>query len=168
MPNPLFDTLFAPLAGQDRPLLHLADGRQITAAEFAALVGRLAAALQAAGVRPGDRVAVQVAKSPEALALYGATVAAGAVFLPLNTGYTAAEVDYFVGNSAPRLFVCDPASAAALAPVCASHGTQLLELSGDGRGSLIDLAAGQGDSFVPVDRAGSDLAAILYTSGTTG
>ena len=168
MPNPLFDTLFAPLTGQDRPLLHLADGRQISAAAFATQVGRLALALQALGVAPGDRVAVQVTKSPEALALYGATVAVGAVFLPLNTGYTAAELDYFVGNATPRVFVGDPADAPALAPVCAAHGTQLLGLSGQGAGSLMALAAQQGAGFVPVDRAGDDLAAILYTSGTTG
>ena len=168
MPNPLFDTLFAPLTGQDRPLLHLAGGRQIAAAEFAALVGRLAAALQEAGVKPGDRVAVQVEKSPEALALYGATVAIGAVFLPLNTGYTPAELDYFVGNATPRVFVGDPAHAPTLAPVCAAHAAQFLGLSGGGAGSLMDLAARQGNDFVAVDRAGDDLAAILYTSGTTG
>ena len=168
MPNPLFDALFAPLAGQDRPLLHLAGGQQLTAAAFVALVERLAAALQALGVAPGDRVAAQVAKSPEALALYGATVAVGAVFLPLNTGYTAAEVDYFVGNATPRVFVGDPADAAALDRVCAAHGAQLMGLSAQGTGSLLDLAAQQDAAFAPVDRAGRDLAAILYTSGTTG
>lgn len=98
MPNPLFDTLFAPLAGRDRPLLHLPDGRQITADGFYRLTARLAHALREAGVAPGDRVAVQVAKSPEALAVYAATVALGAVFLPLNTAYTASEVDYFLGE----------------------------------------------------------------------
>ncbi|MFN4155025.1 MAG: malonate--CoA ligase [Paracoccaceae bacterium] len=168
MPNPLFDTLFAPLAGQDRPLLHLADGHQITASAFAAQVGRLALALQALGVGPGDRVAVQAAKSSEALALYGATVAVGAVFLPLNTGYTAAELDYFIGNATPRVFVGDPSQMSVLAPVCTAHGAQFQSLSGAGTGSLMDLAAVQGADFVPAGRAGSDLAAILYTSGTTG
>ncbi|TGD44369.1 malonyl-CoA synthase [Pseudotabrizicola sediminis] len=166
--NPLFDRLFAPLAGQDRPLLHLANGKQISATAFAILVARLAGALVTLGVEPGDRVAVQVAKSPEALALYGATVAAGAVFLPLNTGYTAAELDYFIGNATPCVFVGDPAQSAALVPLCATHGTQFLGLSGDGGGSLMDLAARQEAAFAPVDRSGTDLAAILYTSGTTG
>ncbi|MCU0898880.1 MAG: malonyl-CoA synthase [Cypionkella sp.] len=168
MTNPLYDMLFAPLGHADRPLLHLADGRQIGAADFAALVSRLGNGLRAAGVLPGDRVAVQVAKSPEALALYGATVGVGAVFLPLNTAYTAAEVDYFVGNAKPRLFVCDPKAAAALTPICAAHGADILCLAADGSGSLADLAEGQEAAFEPTARRGQDLAAILYTSGTTG
>ncbi|MCF8485683.1 MAG: malonyl-CoA synthase [Rhodobacteraceae bacterium] len=168
MTNPLFDALFAPLAGQTRTLLHLADGREISAGAFHALTARLAHALHRAGVQPGDRVAVQVTKSPEALAVYGATVALGAIFLPLNTAYTATEVDYFLGNATPRIFLCDPAKEATLAPVAERHGARLLSLSGAGEGSLIDLAAGQAETLAPVDRQGSDLAAILYTSGTTG
>ncbi|MFN3721480.1 MAG: malonate--CoA ligase [Paracoccaceae bacterium] len=168
MPNPLYDTLFAPLVGQDRVLLRMADGRNLTAADFAALVGRLAGALIAAGVTPGDRVAVQVAKSPEALALYGASVAVGAVFLPLNTAYTVAELDYFLGNARPRLLVCDPAQTASLTPLCVAHDAQVLDLSGRGTGRLMDLSGQHEAMFSPVDRVGSDLAAMLYTSGTTG
>ncbi len=168
MMNPLFDALFAPLAGQNRPLLHLSDGSQIRADHFHDLTARFFHALHSLGVRPGDRVAVQVTKSPEALAVYGATVALGAIFLPLNTAYTAAEIDYFLGNATPLIFVCDPAKARALAPVAARYGAKLLGLSAEGQGSLIDLAADQPCTLVPVAREGSDLAAILYTSGTTG
>jgi malonyl-CoA/methylmalonyl-CoA synthetase len=168
MTNPLYDRLFAPLAAQARPLLHLADGSQIRADQFHDLTARLFHALGAAGVEPGDRIAVQVTKSPEALALYGATVAMGAIFLPLNTAYTPAEIDYFLGNATPRLFVCDPAKAEALLPVATRNRAQLLGLSAKGRGSLIDLAAGQPTTLTPVPRDGRDLAAILYTSGTTG
>lgn len=168
MTNPLYDALFAPLTGQTRPLLHLADGSHIRADQFHALTARLFHALGAAGVQPGDRIAVQVTKSPEALALYGATVAMGAIFLPLNTAYTPAEIDYFLGNATPRLFVCDPAKAEALLPVATRNGAQLLGLSANGQGSLTDLAAGQPTTLTPVPRDGRDLAAILYTSGTTG
>ena len=168
MPNPLFDTLFAPLAGQSRPLMHLADGRSLSGADFHDLTGRLALALRAAGVVPGDRVAAQVAKSPQSLALYAATVGLGAVFLPLNTAYTAPEVDYFVGNATPRVLVCDPGKETALAPVAAAHQAGLLGLSGTGTGSLIGLAETQTGGFNPVDCSIHDLAAILYTSGTTG
>lgn len=168
MPNPLFDTLFAPLAQQSRPLLHLANGQTITAKAFHAMVCLLANALQEAGVQPGDRVAAQVAKSPEALALYAATVAAGAVFLPLNTAYTPVEVDHFIGNATPRVFVCDPSSVTALRPICLDHGARLESLSGNGTGSLADMSARQANSFAPVPRRPRDLAAILYTSGTTG
>ncbi|MFN4171792.1 MAG: AMP-binding protein, partial [Pseudorhodobacter sp.] len=108
MANPLFEALFAPLAGRGTPLLHLPDGSALSGDDFLALTLRTAAALVSAGVGPGDRVAVQVAKTPQALAVYAGAVAAGAVFLPLNTAYTAPEVDYFVGNATPKLLICDP------------------------------------------------------------
>ena len=113
-------------------------------------------------------MAVHVEKSPEALALYAACVMAGAVFLPLNTAYTAKELEYFVGDSGAALFVCDPAEAEAMAPVAAAAGARLLTLAGDGAGSLGEAVAGQGDVFAPVARSEDDLAALLYTSGTTG
>ncbi|PTE14004.1 malonate--CoA ligase [Pseudogemmobacter blasticus] len=168
MANTLFDALFAPLAGRATAFLILPDGREIRGAGFLARVAQAAHALRAAGVQPGDRVAVQVAKSPEALAVYAGAVAVGAVFLPLNTAYTPAEVDYFIGNATPRLFLCDPAKEAALAPVAAAHGTAVLTLDGAGAGSFAAAMAGQPETVQPVDRCPDDLAAILYTSGTTG
>ena len=85
MPNTLYDALFARLPGRQGALLHLADGSSLSGNDFHRMVSRAAAALKAAGVVKGDRVAVQIAKSPEALAIYGASIAVGAVFLPLNT-----------------------------------------------------------------------------------
>ncbi|MCB6179889.1 malonyl-CoA synthase [Rhodobacter sp. Har01] len=168
MANTLFDALFAPLRGRDTALLILPDGRQISGAAFLAMVAQAAHALRAQGVQPGDRVAAQVAKSPQALAVYGAAVALGAVFLPLNTAYTPAEVDYFLGNATPRLFLCDPAKAVALAPVAAAHGTAVQTLDGAGGGSFAVAMSGQPETVQPADRGPDDLAAILYTSGTTG
>ena len=92
MANPLYDTLFAPLAARRTVLMQLPDGRETTGAAFHDRIAQAARGLQAAGVRPGDRVAVQIAKSPEALAIYAATVSIGAVFLPLNTAYTPEEI----------------------------------------------------------------------------
>ena len=106
MANTLFDALFAPLATRSDALLILPDGTSLTGQGFLALIARQAHALRAAGVGPGDRVAVQVAKTPEALAIYGAAVALGAVFLPLNTAYMPEEMDYFLGNATPRVLVC--------------------------------------------------------------
>jgi malonyl-CoA/methylmalonyl-CoA synthetase len=166
--NTLYDAVFAPLAGRRGPLLWLADGGMIPADGFHAMIARAAHALRAAGVQPGDRVAVQVAKSPAALAVYGAAVAVGAVFLPLNTAYTPAEVDYFLGNATPRLFLCDPERAAVLAPVAARNGAAVLTLGADGGGSFAAAMAGQPTDLVPAPRGPGDLAAILYTSGTTG
>ena len=168
MANPLHAALFAPLAAMNAPVLMLADGGELTGPALAALIARMANAFRAAGVRPGDRIAVQVTKSPEALAAYAATVSIGAVFLPLNTAYTPGEVDYFFGNATPRLFLCDPARQAELSPVAGAHGARVLTLDGAGLGSLADLLQGQPTTFTPEPRAMDDLAAILYTSGTTG
>jgi malonyl-CoA/methylmalonyl-CoA synthetase len=168
MANMLFDALFAPLEGRDRPLLVQADGRRISGDAFLRLVARQANALRAMGLGKGDRIAVQVAKTPEALAIYGAAVALGAIFLPLNTAYTADEVGYFLGNATPRVFVCDGAKAGVMAPVAAAHGARLVTLNADGSGELTDFAAGALDRVVPVAAGPDDLAAFLYTSGTTG
>ena len=147
----------------DRAFITTSDGRVLTYGGLRALSARLAHALQALGVRPGDRVAAQVEKSPEAIALYLACVRAGAVWLPLNTAYTRAELAYFVGDSEPALFVAAPSREDRVANIAvATLGT-------DGHtGSLLELAAGQPDGFNDVARGPADLAAILYTSGTTG
>ncbi len=168
MPNMLYDALFAGLARREGPLLLLSNGAHLTGATFHELLARAALALRAAGVAKGDRVAVQITKSPQALAIYGACVAIGAIFLPLNTAYTPAEVDYFLGNATPRLFVCDPSTATGLMPVAAASGTSLMTLDGAGQGSFAEAMAAQRDAFTPTVCGPDDLAAILYTSGTTG
>ncbi len=168
VPNPLHARLFAPLAHRHSPFITLADGTAISGADFLAMVHRAAGALRAQGVRAGDRVAMQVAKTPEALAVYGASVAAGAVFLPLNTAYTAAEVDYFVHDAEPTLLLVDPARVDALALAAAAHGATLMTLDADGRGTFRNLCDTQADAFAVEDRSEEDLAALLYTSGTTG
>lgn len=167
MPNPLYDALFAPLADRAHDLLILPDGTTLTGAEFHALTARTAHALRAAGLKKGDRLAAQIEKSPQALACYAAATALGAVFLPLNTAYTPAELDYFLGNATPSVFLCDPAREGDLGPLAARHGATLLTLNG-AAGTLPARAAAQPDHLTPTDCAASDLAAILYTSGTTG
>ncbi|PIE14027.1 MAG: malonyl-CoA synthase [Rhodobacterales bacterium] len=125
---------------------------------------RMAGALVAAGLVPGDRVAVQVEKSLEAIQLYIATVMAGGVFLPLNTAYTGAEVAYFLSDATPSVVVCDPAREGDIAPLAAA--ARVFTLAIDGTGTLMaDLPE---PGFDPVARTANDLAAILYTSGTTG
>ncbi len=168
MTNPLYDALFAPHEGKTTAFLHLQDGRTLSHADFLAMVDRTANALVALGVAPGDRVAVHAEKSPQALALYVACIKAGVVFLPLNTAYTPKELEYFVGDSGAALFVCDPGERAAMAPIATAAGAVLHTLAGDGGGSLSDLVAAQAAEFAAVARGGDDLAALLYTSGTTG
>jgi malonyl-CoA/methylmalonyl-CoA synthetase len=168
MANPLYDALFGRHAGSTAPFLHLPGGSTISFAAFLDMAGRFAGAMAAAGLKPGDRLAAQVAKSPDTLAVYAACVQAGVVFLPLNTAYTAGEVAYFVEDSGAALLLCDAGRLDALRPVAAAAGARLETLNADGSGSLADLAAQCGPSFVPVARDPGDLAAFLYTSGTTG
>ncbi len=165
--NPLFDTLVAPLAARDSVFLTDANGAGISGAEFYQLTMSLAGALQGLGLKPGDRMAVQLAKSPEALALYGAALATGVVFLPLNTAYTAEEVAYFVTDAEAALLVGDPEKSEALEGIASANDARFETLDAQGEGSLRDLArASEGGNAVP--RGAQNLAAILYTSGTTG
>ena len=171
MSNHLFDLVRANLPADPAAKLFLetADGARYTYADLIVRSGAYAAALVAAGVKPGDRVAVQVEKSPEVLFLYLGAVRAGAVFLPLNTAYTGPEIAYFLGDAEPALFVCDPAKREALAPVAEVAGVALVHtLDGEGRGTLAEAATQAAQAFADVARGPEDLAAILYTSGTTG
>jgi len=137
-------------------------------ADMLALSARLANTLVALGVRPDDRVAAQVEKSPEALMLYLACVRAGAVYLPLNTDYTLAELAYFIEDADPKLIVCAPQAADSIAALAARYGAQVETLDADGGGSLLVLAQDHTTEFSNLARSADDLAAILYTSGTTG
>lgn len=139
----------------------------ISFAQMRGMVEALAGALTAIGVAPGDRVAVQVEKSPEAIALYLATLQVGGIFLPLNTAYTGAEIDYFIGDAAPRLFVCDPGLAASHVHR-AGDALTVLTLGADGQGTLADQARTATPREDAHPRGPEDRAAILYTSGTTG
>ncbi|WP_454915890.1 malonate--CoA ligase [Xanthobacter sediminis] len=167
--NHLFGAIRAAIPSLDKPLATHPDGRVETYGDALALSGRLANLLVARGVKPGDRVAVQVEKSWPALALYLAVVRAGAVYLPLNTAYTLAEVDYFLSDAEPALFVCRPEILPEAQALAARVKVPAVETLGrDGTGSLTTAAAAQPDAFEDVARGPEDLAGILYTSGTTG
>ena len=119
------------------------------------------------GVPP--RVAVQVEKSVEAMVLYLATLRAGFVFLPLNTAYQSGEIEYFIGNAAPAVVVCSGKNFPWVSPIAFKAGTRhVFTLNDDRSGSLLERAAHHSDVQTPAVRRADDLAAILYTSGTTG
>ena len=154
---------FADRAGE--PCILIPDGPVIHYDQLDAASARFAHALVAAGGRAGDRVAVQVDKCWEALALYLGCLRAGLVYLPLNTGYQRSELAYFFGDAEPRVIVCRPEAAeriAALRPEAA-----ILTLAG-GEGTLAASAANRQETFDTIVSGPNDLAAILYTSGTTG
>ena len=167
MANHLFDAIRA-AARPEAMFIETAEGRRWTYGDMIRISGQLAGALRGLGVEPGDRVTVQVEKSPEALMLYLACLRAGAVYLPLNTAYTLAELDYFIGDAEPRLVVVDPRSREGVAPVAGAYGSAVETLDAAGGGSLVQRADGVDADFADAERGPDDLAAILYTSGTTG
>ncbi len=153
----------------DRPFLMTPDREPLRYAELDAVTGRLQSRLLALGVEPGDRVMVQVDKSNEAVTLYLACLRAGAIYIPLNTAYTAAEVEYFMSDATPRVFVCRPSEQETLSAVSERIGVaHLLTLDTQGGGSLLDGLESMDPQPAVVSRKSDDLAAILYTSGTTG
>lgn len=130
---------------------------------------RIANLLASLDLPEGARIAVQVEKSTEAMLLYLATLRAGYVFLPLNTAYQSAEIEYFLGNAEPSVVVCSPANFGWVSKIAFRAGTQNVFTLGDDRtGSLLERAAHCSDCHEAVPRQPDDLAAILYTSGTTG
>ncbi|HEY1459085.1 MAG TPA: AMP-binding protein [Casimicrobiaceae bacterium] len=149
----------------DAPCILIPDGPVIRYEELDATAARIAAALANAGCELGDRVAVQVDKCWEALALYLACLRGGFVYLPLNTGYQKSELRYFFDDAEPRVIVGRPQSQAALAAL--RPQATVLTLA-PGEGTLLEAARTHDDGFEPVQRAPDDLASILYTSGTTG
>ena len=129
----------------------------------------LANLLAGLGLPAGSRVAVQTEKSVEALMLYLAVLRAGYVFLPLNTAYQSAEIDYFIGNAEPAVVVCAPKNFAWVSRIAFSAGTAHVFTLGEAReGTLLERAAACSEQHTPAVKAADDLAAILYTSGTTG
>ena len=169
MPAYLYDIIRRRMPRGDKTFIENHDGRLITYAGLEAGSAQLANVLASLGVVAGDRVAVQVEKSPEAILLYLACLRAGAVFLPLNTAYTPNEIAYFLGDAEPRVFVCDPSTKDKLASVAAGAKVAHVETLGVKQdGTLAERMAAASTQFSDVERGADDLAAILYTSGTTG
>jgi malonyl-CoA/methylmalonyl-CoA synthetase len=150
-------------------LLIDAEGRTLSYADTEAAVARLSGALVQLGLRPGDRVSVQVEKSPELLILYLACLAGGFVFHPINTAYLEGELSYLLGDAEPALAVIRPEMAERIAPVARAAGVRTLLTLGDaGDGTLLEAAA-TAPAIDDVCPCGvDDLAALLYSSGTTG
>ena len=153
----------------DAILLRTLDGKTVSYADAHQQSARVANYLTGLGLQPGDRVSVQVEKSPASLWLYLGVLRAGLVYHPLNTAYALDEMRYFLGNAEPGLLVCDPQRVADYEPLCREFKIAHLNTLDDaGQGSLSDAVAVCDDTFDTVTRTGDDLAALLYSSGTTG
>ena len=152
-----------------KTVLETDTGHQYSYSDLDRITNDYAARLAELGLKPNDRVAVQVDKSPEALFFYLACLRSGLIYLPLNTAYRQAELDYFLEDAEPTLVLCRPAALATFQPLTAKHDVRhLLTLDSDGSGSWIE-GIQTGNRELPiVKRESDDIAAILYTSGTTG
>ncbi len=165
----LFATFRSRIENPDAPFLELSDERVISYGDMLQRSAQFANALVSLGVKPGDRVAAQIEKSADALFLYLGCLRAGAVFLPLNMGYKDKELAYFITDAEPVLVVCMIARKEALAQIVAGRAAGRVEtFDHNGSGSLIAIADSEGTDFNDLHRDADDLAAILYTSGTTG
>jgi malonyl-CoA/methylmalonyl-CoA synthetase len=151
----------------DRPVIECGDGRSFTYGDLDVASARFGHLLAELGVAPGDRVAAQVEKSPEAVFLYLAVLRIGAVYVPLNPAYTASELARFIADAEPRAIVCRPEGETPMREI-AGAGTALLTLGASGDGSLVARSAALPAECPPSPVSPDDLAAILYTSGTTG
>ncbi|TIU44265.1 MAG: malonyl-CoA synthase [Mesorhizobium sp.] len=161
----LFET-FKLVDRAERVALVLQNGTRVTYGDLATLAGQIAHFLDDIGVAPGDRIVVQVYKSHMALALFLACLQRGAVFVPLNTAYTLQEVSYFIDDAQPKLVVCDPESFCHMMSAVPSADSTVVTLGSDGDGTLRQRLSTP--AFDIELRYPDDLAAILYTSGTTG
>jgi malonyl-CoA/methylmalonyl-CoA synthetase len=156
-------------ANRQKELLQTESGRSYSYDDIDRFSARIATALTEQGIAAGDRVSVQVEKSPQCLCLYLACLRAGFVFHPLNMAYKPAELDYFLTNAEPTAVICDSRNEGSIRAIAAKAGTaQVLTLNADGTGTLTDLANQSADAFETVERGRDDLAALLYSSGTTG
>ncbi len=153
----------------DRTFIETEEGDTYTFHDVERQSARLAQFLTSLGVKKGDRVAVQVDKTPQALFLYLACLRAGFIYLPLNTGYQPAELEYFLGDAQPSAVVVRPENHDTMRRLADEQNVPNVEtLDASGGGSLIDKAAASPETFDTVAVSGDELAAILYTSGTTG
>ena len=152
----------------DAPFLIDPNGAELTYSAASELIKKIAGAYALLGVKPGDRIAVQVDKSPMALLAYLASQFCGAVFLPLNTAYTAGELSYFLEDAAPTLFLCRPEDSERAEQLCKATGVPCCATLGLVNGSFNKIVEGDVPSPQQVEYDPERLAAILYTSGTTG
>ena len=154
---------------EDAIALEVPGGAMVSYPQLDRTVSQYANALEELGIVAGDRITVQVEKSLANVYLYLAALKCGAVFNPLNTAYTGAEVDYFVSDASPGVVVCDPARLTEISEIAKMHGVDhVVTLDADDGGTLAAMAAQCAQQHSTQARSADDLAALVYTSGTTG
>ena len=165
--NILYDKIFGSNLKNNKIFLYT-EREEVSYKNFTTLTNKLANILVSQGLKPGDRVAVQVEKSVTQLGLYAATIKAGAVYLPLNTAYTPHELNYFLSNARPKIIICASDTTGKLEKLYSSKQAIFLTLNANETGSLREKLKSSASSFKAANRTNQDLAVIMYTSGTTG
>ncbi|MGK9264224.1 malonyl-CoA synthase [Sinorhizobium meliloti] len=170
----MFDDLLAGVdrrfaADRARTLFTTTAGHSVTYGDAISTSGRFAALFTQIGIKPGDRIMVQAEKSVETLLVYMAALRSGAIYVPINPASTAAEIKYLVDDAAPSLVICQPESEDTIRTILAGvQDCQFITLGRNGDGSLMEAAARMPHHFEDYQPQPDDIAAILYTSGTTG
>ena len=154
----------------DRMFMRTPGEKSYTYGGVAEITGRYAAYLAQCGISAGDRVAAQVDKSPESFMLYLACLRMGAIYVPLNTAYSKTEIEYFIGDCEPAMLVCQPEALAVMTEVAERFKVGTLCTLGINRDGSFAQAVStcRSDDFTPFAGTSADVAALLYTSGTTG
>ena len=165
--NYLFDKIFKPNETKEKIFL-INESKKLTYIEFHEVVNKISNYLIEIDLSPGDRVAVQAEKNIIQLALYVATIKAGGVYLPLNTGYTLNELEYFFDDAKPKVIVVDDKIQSKIDSIASTSSASILTLNLDESGFLTERIKNYSTKFHAIARSENDLAAILYTSGTTG
>ena len=168
MINSLYSNLIEPNLENNKTFLKLDDGTEISYKNFIALSSKIAHKLTNLGLKVGDHILVKSPKCKETLSLYLTSILTGTVFFPLNSNYTLNETIYFIEDSKPSFLICESAEVESIRRICDNIGCKILSLNADGEGEVTNNLEKFDNLFKPNYRTNDDLAALLYTSGTTG
>ena len=168
MNNFLYSQLIQPNLDNKETFLLLDDGKSFSYEEIISIASKISHKLIKLGLKVGDPLLVKAPKCKETIALYLSSIMTGAVYFPLNSNYTPIETNYFVKDSKPAFLICEDSEIKNLKPICDEVGCKILSMSVNGEGEITDGLKNFDNYFKPAFRKDEDLAALLYTSGTTG
>ena len=168
MTNSLYSNLIEPNLNNNKTFLILDDGTEISYKDFISLSSKISHKLTNLGLKSGDHILVKSPKCKETLSLYLTSILTGSVFFPLNSNYTLNETIYFIEDSKPSFLICESSEVESIKPICDEIGCKILSLNANGEGEVTNDLENLDSFFKPNTRVNEDLAALLYTSGTTG
>ena len=168
MTNSLYSNLIEPNLNNNNTFLILDDRTEISYKDFISLSSKISHKLTNLGLKSGDHILVKSPKCKETLSLYLTSILTGSVFFPLNSNYTLNETIYFIEDSKPSFLICESSEVESIKPICDNIGCKILSLNANGEGEVTNNLDSLDSFFKPNTRLNDDLAALLYTSGTTG